>query len=855
MTERQATFAVSELASKVSADSVSANLKHELGPSGRLLAGRYFPPVRVSSASIQELKSLSECGAVIHVMRTTAWINYLYLAWATVHWALPPVRAVVNLRRWFTRPFTLANMRSPFGERFKQAIDAGGSGLIFLRESAFNSARGRETRQDPFPDLVQLAKTSNRPIFLVPELFVWEKWQQSLSPSLFDRVFGSPEAPGFIHSVGAFLRNFRRAQFRVGEPIDLTEFVKRHPSTPDQVLARKVRSSLHHHLARETRGVFGPPRKPVERLIDEAMRDRFFQDTVKSVASERKKTLSSVEREAKKQFESIAARFSPTAVGLMAPVLSLVFNRIYDGIEVDEAGLERTMKAASHAPIVLTPSHKSHVDYLVMSYVLWQRGYSVPLVAAGANLGFFPLGFFLRRGGAFFLRRSFKGDALYTATFKAYLKKLVHDGIHHEFFPEGGRSRTGKLMQPKLGLFTWLTDAWVEGARDDLLFVPVAIDYEKVVESKSYRSELKGGEKKPEDFRALLSAPKVLTENYGRIHLRFDEPVSLKTLALERQFDNVNSSEEDKKGLVRALGHRIMYGIGKVSTVTPHALLASALLGHRRRGASTREVTDRVVLLKRLLADLGAPFSRHLDNAPSSPSVLGPLADALRMFAAMKMVRSSDAAGETIYQVEDERRIELTFYKNTLINLIAGRTIVCSALLACKGRAPIAEVREQSLFLSRIFKLEFVFPVGQPFVAIFDETIEHLRRLGLLVVEGEVVATAPENHAGPSVAFLADLLFDFIESYRLAGEVALTLPKSGTTKKDFIQSALERGQRLFLEGRLLHAESLSKSNLENALMLLVQEQYLTEVERVITPGTKSLDTLLRRMEPFLPASA
>src|SRR5256885_6694443 len=133
-----------------------------------------------------------------------------------------------------------------------------------------------------------------------------------------------------------------------------------------------------------------------------------------------------------------ARPYGPSDAALPPPFRAWFFNRINDGIKVDGPGLDPPMKAAANAPVVLTPSHKSHVDYLIMSYVLWYRGYSVPLVAAGDNLSFPPLGTFLRRGGAFFLRRSFKGDKVYQASFRAYLKKLVHDGIHHEFFPEGG---------------------------------------------------------------------------------------------------------------------------------------------------------------------------------------------------------------------------------------------------------------------------------------------------------------------------------------------------------------------------------------------------------------------------------
>ena len=830
---------------------IAPQLQHEFGPAGRWMARRYFEPVRFAQSAVDELKALHQKGFVVHIMRTTAWVNFLYLHWAMVRRGLPPVRAVANLRPWFTKPFTLAAQRGEFDVRFTYARKQGGSGLVFLRESAFNTARGKSTGEDPFPALVEMARKSEQPVFLVPELFVWEKWLQKITPSVFDRIFGSPEAPGFLHSIGAFLRNYKRAQFRIGEPIDLKAFVAENPDETTEVIARKVRSTLSHHLARETRAVFGPPRKPTDRLIDEAMRDKVFQQTATEVAKEQNKSIESVNRTAKRNFEAIAARYSPSVVGFTAPILHWVFNRIYDGVEVDEVGLERAMKAAGDAPMVLTPSHKSHVDYLIMSYVLFQRGYTVPLVAAGANLSFFPLGPFLRRGGAFFLRRSFKGDKLYTATFKAYLKKLVHDGIHHEFFPEGGRSRTGKLLTPKLGLFTWLVDAVLEGARNDLLFVPVAIDYEKVVEGASYKAELAGGEKKPEDLKALLSAPSVLTENYGRIHLSFDEPVSLAKLMKDRGIDPRQTTDDQKKALVRALGHRVMHGISRVSTVTPHALLASALLAHRRRGISVREITDRIGLLRKMATDLNARLSVQLNDSPSSPTVLGPVQDAMRMFASEGFVRIVEARGEPIYQVEEERRPELTFYKNTLMNLIAGRTIVCAAILSVEPEITVAAIRERALVLSRLLKMEFIFPVGQTFEHIFDGTVEHLLSLGLLLREEQTLRVAPEAHVRPTVQFLADLLLDVLESYLLAARQAADVAKGGQDKKEYLKKALENGRADFLGGTIISAEAVSKSSLENALTYLLEQGYLTEQSKKLVPG-KPVTDLVTQLRLFLP---
>ncbi len=827
-------------------------LKEEFGPIGRELAERFFEAVRFPQPGVEELHALSKRGLVVHVMRTTAWVNFLFLHWALIRRGLPPIRAVVNLRRWFTKPFVNAKMEGEHASRFEWARSNGGSGLIFMRESGFNTARGREGKEDPFPALVELARKSDKPIFLVPELLVWEKWQQKVKPSISDRIFGSPEAPGFVHSVVSFVRNYERAQLRVGTPIDLREVIASEGDNSTAVIARKVRGALHHHLAKETRAVFGPPAKSTDRLIDEAMRDKTFQLAAQEVAAEKNKPLAVVLRDAKKNFDSIAAKSSPSYVGLFASILRLVFSRIYDGVEVDEAGLDRTMKAAADAPVVFTPSHKSHVDYLIMSYVLWTRGYNSPLIAAGSNLSFWPLGPFLRRSGAFFLRRSFKGDKLYTAVFKAYLKKLVHDGIHHEFFPEGGRSRNGKLMQPKLGLFTWLVDAVMEGARNDLLFVPIAIDYEKVVEGASYKQELQGGEKKPEDLKALLSAPAVLTENYGRIYLTFDAPVSLARLMAERGIVRETATDDQKKALVRALGHRVMYGISKVSTVTPHALLAAALLAHRRRGISVRDLTDRIVFLRTMATDLGAPLSRLLTNSPSDPTVIGSLSDAMRMFAGAGMVRSIEARGEPIFQVEDDRRAELSFYKNTLMNLVAGRTIVCAAVMATDPKPDRATIREHALYLSRLFKLEFVYPVGKTFDHTFTETLEHLAKLGLLANDEAGIHIAPEAHARPMVAFLGDLLRDSLESYLLAARTAQELPPGGCDRKEYLKRALEAGRADFLAGTITAAEALSKTSLENALQFLIEQHFLTEKDKRLVPGSASASDLVQQIRRFVP---
>ena len=192
-------------------------------------------------------------------------------------------------------------------------------------------------------------------------------------------------------------------------------------------------------------------------------------------------------KEAEKDLKEIASRFDPAFVQLARPLLAAAFHRLYTSVEVDEAGLAAMKRAATDAPIVLCPSHKSHIDYLVLSWLLYENGMTPPHIAAGINLAFWPFGSIARRGGAFFIRRKVKGDRIYTAVLRAYVKHLLRDRFPQEFYVEGGRSRTGKLLSPKTGLVSMEVVAWLDGAADDVVFVPIAVDYEKLIEASVNR--------------------------------------------------------------------------------------------------------------------------------------------------------------------------------------------------------------------------------------------------------------------------------------------------------------------------------------------------------------------------------
>ncbi len=809
----------------------------------RSFLSRWFEPVRVSRDAGHELQALAARGSLVFVMRSSGLLNFLYLRWFLRRLGLPPLRAAQGFQGFFGWIARVRRSR----RAFEDAIASGDASVVFL---------GRRTEKDPFAALVRIQRDLFQPVFLVPVLLVWTRRAQKLKPSPWDVLFGSPEAPSAFANAVAFLRSFRRAVFDVGRPLDLQARLRERPDEPDATAARKLRGVLYQHLAREFRTAVGPPLKAPSRVREKVLRDRTLRRAIDAVAAESGRPAKALAAEAERDLKEIASRFDPAFVGLMRGLLAWMFGRLYRSVEVDEAGLERVKRAAAGAPVVLCPSHKSHIDYLVLSFLLYEHGMTPPHVAAGINLAFWPFGAIARRGGAFFIRRKVKGDRIYTAVLRAYVKHLLRDRFPQEFYVEGGRSRTGKLLPPKTGLVSMEVDAWLDGAADDVLFVPVAIDYEKLIEASSYVRELSGAEKPKESLRGLLGAATVLFRQYERLYVQFEAPISLRQVASERlgagaaalAVDEAWSGEAERAGvtlarggasadakraLVQAVTNRIAYAISRAVTITPIGLVAATLLSHARRGMTAAEVARRIELLRQMAADGGARFGHDLAAAPADPRHPGAIADAVRRLALAGLVRIEVAAGDTIYLVPDDKRPVLDYHRNAVIHRFVAPALVAAAI-PTGGEVPILVARRRALWLSRLLKLEFMYQAGTAPDEAFQQNLAFLAGIGAVIRDGDHLTPGPNQDL---LAFLADFLRAYLEAYRLAATTALSAlsPAGGTSvlapdRRALVREALERGRAAFLSGQIHARESLSKATLENAFEWLVTQGIIAETD-------------------------
>jgi glycerol-3-phosphate O-acyltransferase len=476
----------------------------------------------------------------------------------------------------------------------KQELISGRCGFLSLVGKKNFYRRFIKAQTDPIHYLIDMQKSIDRPIYLVPQLMFFSKTARHENPTLIDILFGPEDKPGKLRRLYTLSKNPGKVFVEVSEPLNLKQYLQsaqiRHQSTEYQSLV--LRRDLVVQLNRHRQSITGPIRKSREELKESILTSGRFQRFMDTYAEKRNISIQEVHRKADALIEEIAANFKPAFIKIAAAIVAWITRTMFDGVATNHEVLNKVKSMSHKGPLVLIPCHKSHIDYLILDYVLYHNNMQVPHIAAGKNLSFWPMGPLFRSGGAFFLRRSFGGAVLYSRVFAEYIHKLLEEGYHIEQFIEGGRSRTGKLLMPKLGLLSILVSAFKSGACEDMIIVPIYIGYDRIIEEKSYLHELGGGQKEAENFFQVIRARKFLKKRYGKIYIQFHEPISLNQLLSRYNQPLGQMTAKEKNALIRNLGHRVLNAINRVTVVTPHAVVASAILNFSKETFSFSELLD-----------------------------------------------------------------------------------------------------------------------------------------------------------------------------------------------------------------------------------------------------------------------
>lgn len=844
----------------------------------RWFADRYFSHFQLDDEVVARLKYLEARGSIVYVMRYSSRLDYflfnaLFLRHGlrlssfanSIHfYAYRPLRQLLPLllRRRPGRPREVGH--SEDREAVQTFIQEGRSLFLFLRTQRLRSfLRRRKKGQrsdelDLIEEVVGSIHSSGRPstavdrsdsgerdVFFVPLAIFWRKGPRSQNRFL-NVDYGALTRPSDFAKVVRFLSTYRSLAVKVGEAIDVRRFLSVHADQDTQRVALKIRRAILIHLYREEKVVEGPALLPRWRVLREVLHDPGVRQAMKDRAERKRSSPEKAEREVEAIFREISSHMSATWLALGAWVVGGLFKRLFASIEVHR--LEGIAEAAKRNPIVLVPSHRSYFDFLILSWLFYQNYLVPPHIAARENMAFGPFGFLFRRMGAFFLRRSFE-DPLYKEVFRAYVAFLVREGFTQEFFIEGGRSRTGKMLAPRLGMLSWDVDAFLESRRRDLFFVPIAISYERLVEESGMIEELAGGEKQKESMLGLLRARKYLQRRFGAVHVSFGEPISLASALGEQRADfrallhqNIPDEverrrmAERKRAFIDQLGHSLIERIGWATVANATSVAAAVLLGSPHPGMRRDRLTIEMGRLAELLTLQGVRLT------PAFARDLPDLKESLAFLVRSDLLESRDDVGGEIVFFDESRRRALDIYRNSIAHFLVLPSVLARAVLTgCE----IDGVRSEIELWMDVFYREYHASRDLD-LSRGEALLEHLADRGFVVrVDSRWVAG---DEDGEFLGILEEQTRGVLECYHTA--VRTVWRRNGAGMRSEI---LADAHRAFESGRLVgevrRSEAATDATFDNALDWLTSGKIL-HVEQVATGKRGARDARYAPGEEF-----
>jgi glycerol-3-phosphate O-acyltransferase len=623
-------------------------------------------------------------------------------------------------------------------ERRRVVIMRRMNGFLFRYPSTQGSQRLRR--------LVAASDNSRQELLLIPVAIYWGRSPHK-ERSFFKLLFSEDwEVGGRTRKFFTTLFLGRNTLLRFSDPLPLSSIVS--DDLDAAVAYRKISRILRVHFRQRRTATVGPDLSHRRTLVNQVLHAPGVRKAIVSEAGDDPRQQAAARRKARKYALEVAADISYTTIRLVERFLRWLWTRIYDGVELGH--IDRLHEVARDKEVIYVPCHRSHFDYLLLGYTLFEEGVHTPHIAAGINLNIPIVGPILRRGGAFFLRRSFKGNRLYAAVFDAYLDQILQRGFSIEYFVEGTRSRTGRLLQPKGGMLVMTVNSYVKNPKRPIVFVPIYFGYEKLIEGGSFISELGGAEKKKETLFGLIRSVKSLRENFGKVYVNIGEPIDLEPVLDQVQPDWRDAEIADGErppwlgGVVDELGARIMSNINAAAAVTPISLLAYVLLATPKQKIGAEELKRQLELNLRLLRRFRYSDSVTLpDLTPDQIIVHGEKLDVIS--------RTEHPMGEVIHMTE-HTAVLMTYFRNNILHLLA----IPASVACCFIQGRELEHAE----LQRLIRLIYPFMRKElclkwAFADIDDvttEAIEALLDMGILS-RGRDKKMLVRPHAGSAKAY------------------------------------------------------------------------------------------------------
>lgn len=804
----------------------------------RWFARRFFVHFDLDEETVKNLRDMESRGAVVYVMRYSSRLDYFLLNTLLAREGLRLSSFANGIRfHYFGKLLSAlrlslggsgsrtANEKRESDREYARCLSLGGqSQFLFLRTQRLkNFLKGRKGVQrtdelDLLQEVVQAVWDTDRPVFVVPVTLFWRKGPRNESRFL-NLSYGALFRPSDIAKVSSFLATYRSLSVKMGNAIELQRFIASHRDEGAPRVARKIRRSILIYLFREEKVVEGPTLRPRYRVQREVLSDPGVVDAMQKRGEELGWTGDRARAEAEKIFGEIAASMNSTFLAIMNSLMTWLFRRLFSSIEID--GFQNVVDNVKQRPVVLAPSHRSYFDFLILSVLLYGNFMTPPHIAARENMAFGPFGAIFRRCGAFFLRKSFD-DPLYKEVFRSYVAYLVHEGFTQEFFIEGGRSRTGKTMAPRLGMLTWDVDAFINSHQRDLVFIPVAITYERLVEESSFLDELSGAEKTEESVANLVRARKYLQSRFGSAHVNFGEAISLADVLGERRdrfrlaAADDHEVETEKREVIRDLGWQIVEHINWTFVANATSVAASVLMGAPARGIRREELTERIRDMVELLRIQKTRITKAL------VADLDTLDESISFLLRNDLVKSREDADGQILYFEESRRPALDIYRNAIAHYLAVPSFLARRLLA--GVAD--ETLQGDLVAWReLYYHEFYSPKRAASAAHCEGYLSHFVEKGWATLQGGI--WVPTRSGRAVFENLAEQTRSVIDVYTLACGAAGALTDV-VPRKEFYEHLSAAVESAGILGDVNRTEAANATTYSNATDLLISRGVLIE---------------------------
>ena len=574
----------------------------------------------------------------------------------------------------------------------------------------------------------------------------------------------------------------------------------RHPlvATVDanREVVRGLQQQLNIYLDKQRACMLGPDLSDKRNLVDKLVYSPAIQHAIEREAKETNVNAREARALAKSYANEMVNDYSYPVIRVFDRFLTWLWTQLYDGVEVHH--FERVRALATDYEIIYVPCHRSHIDYMLLSYVIYKRGLSIPYIAAGDNLDVPVLGPFLRGAVAFFIRRSFRGNALYTAVLREYLHTLITRNTPIEYFIEGGRSRSGRLLPPKMGMLAMTVHSQLRRTDKPVVFIPTYIGYERIMEGGTYIGELKGKPKESESLVGLLKVTRKIERIFGHVHLSFGTPLHLSDFM--KKFDVAADSlpadrtdtplDAKTSAMVDNIGVKIMQNINKSAVINPVSLLSLVLLSAPKAALDEDSCREQIALYQGIARRM--PYADDTIITDMQPQ------DIINYGIKLKLIERIPHILGDIIQVADKQAALLSYFRNNILHVFILLSFL-AALVARNGRIERSRLDDIVAQLYPFLQSElFLHYPAHGLMTVLNDKINTLIAHDLILDLGDGMLSVPDANSNryQQLEVLATPVGQSLERYFMTLALLAQQGSGNLTADEVVDLCHLLGQRL-----------------------------------------------------------